>query len=73
MMIVKARCTNCGSVLTFVNQSLDVVRDKRCERCKVRLTVMSSEGQIDPPVMPDRERRALTVRETQTARRLLEG
>jgi hypothetical protein len=71
MKVVKMRCTNCDSRPVFVNQELEVCREKRCERCQIKLTVVSSEGQIDMP-MPLRERRVLTQRETDEARRLLE-
>jgi hypothetical protein len=71
MKVVKMRCTSCDSRPVFVNQALDVCREKRCERCQIKLTVVSSEGQIDMP-MPLRERRVLTQRETDEARRLLE-
>jgi hypothetical protein len=71
MKTVKARCHVCGSQHTFTNQTLDDVRAKECERCKVRLTVISSEGQMTAPPMPDCERRVLTTKETNDARRLL--
>jgi hypothetical protein len=70
MKIIKARCHVCNIHHTFVNQELDVVRNKSCKWCKVRLTVISSEEETAPP-MPDRERRELTERETNDARRLL--
>lgn len=71
MKIVRMRCTGCDSRLTFVDQELDVCRVKVCERCAIKLTVVSSEGQIDPPVVPPRERAYLTNSETETAKRLL--
>lgn len=71
MKTVKARCHVCGSEHTFVNQELNEVRTKVCERCQIKLTVVSSEGYPGPPPMPDRERRILTTKETNDARRLL--
>jgi hypothetical protein len=71
MKVVHMRCTNCGSTPEFQNQSLEVCRTKVCELCGTRLTVTSSEGQIDPPPMPDRERRLLKTREIEAARRIL--
>ena len=72
MKLVRMRCTSCGSLHSFFNQELDACRLKVCERCGIKLTVTSSEGQVDPaPVGPMRERRILTARETHEARRLL--
>lgn len=75
MKIVKMRCTGCNSTPTFLNQELDVCREKVCERCQIKLTVVSSEGQVDVPPMPDRERvtqhKDVTRKEADTARRLL--
>lgn len=73
MKIVKMRCPACDSRPVFVNQDLNVCRDKCCERCNVKLMVISSEGQADLPPMPDRERTALSTKETETAMRLLIG
>ncbi len=71
MKLVRMRCARCGSTPTFQNQDLDACRMKECPRCGIKLTVTSSEGQMDPAPMPARERRKLTERETQEARRLL--
>lgn len=70
MKTIKARCHVCGSEHTFVNQALDDVRTKHCERCKVRLTVTSSEGQAETPV-PALERVAITERTSEIARELV--
>jgi hypothetical protein len=71
MKLVHMRCSSCHSTHVFQNQDLDTCRLKVCERCGIKLTVVSSEGQIDFPPMPDRERTALTGKETDTAKRLL--
>lgn len=75
MKIVKMRCTSCNSTPTFLNQELDVCREKVCERCGIKLTVVSSEGQVDPVPVPDRERvtqhKDVTKKEADTAKRLL--
>jgi hypothetical protein len=72
MKIVRMKCTNCGSTPTFLNQPLDVCRQKSCELCGIKLTVTGSEGEMDAPPMPLRERRVLTTKETNDARRLLD-
>jgi hypothetical protein len=71
MKVVKMRCTSCGSTHAFQNQDLDTCRLKVCERCNIKLTVVSSEGHIEAPPMPDRERVALTQRQVGQARRIL--
>jgi hypothetical protein len=73
--VVYMRCSSCHSTHAFMNQDLDMCRLKVCERCNIKLTVVRSEGQIDPVPMPDRERvkqtEDVTKKEAETAKRLL--
>jgi hypothetical protein len=73
MKIVKMKCTGCDSQHTFQNQELDACREKVCERCQIKLTVVSAstEGEAGASLQPHRERRELTKKEADTARRLL--
>lgn len=77
MKIVEMSCTGCGSKLTFVNQNLDVCMAKVCERCHIKLRMDRTEGHIDGPPYPNRERveqtKDVTQKEADTARRLLVG
>lgn len=75
MKIVEMHCTRCGSKHEFVNQELDVCMARVCERCHIKLTMDRTEGQIDGPAYPNRERveqtKELAQKEADTARRLL--
>ena len=72
--LYRCRCPTCDSRHAFVNQSIDVVRSKSCERCGCRLVLYEQEPGPEPAAVtqaPGIERITITARTSEIARELV--